>query len=102
MDRMITLMVRLRAKPEKAAELEQVLQHLVVEARKEGGCVDYHFHRRVDDPCSFGFYENWRSQKDFDEHLRQPCQVEFAKVHGQYLAGDIDLEFYEMRSPYNK
>ena len=102
MNGMITLMVRLHAKPEKAAELEKILQNLVVAARKEDGCVDYHFHRRAGDPDSFGFYENWRSQKDFDEHLRQPCQVEFAKIREQYLAGDIDLEFYEMRSPYNK
>ena len=102
MDGMITLMVRLRAKPEKAAELENILQGLVAAARKEDGCVDYHFHRRADDPNSFGFYENWRSQKDFDEHLRQPCQLEFAKIRDRYLAGDIDLEFYEMRSPYNK
>ena len=99
---MITLMVRLRAKSHKAAELEQILQHLTAEARKEAGCIDYHFHRSVSDPDAFGFYENWRSQKDFDEHLRQPCQLEFARVRGQYLVGDIDLDFYEMRSPYNK
>lgn len=100
MDGMITLMVRLHAKPERAAELEEMLQHLVREARKESGCVDYHFHRRTDDRNTFAFYENWRSQKDFEEHLRQPCQLEFAKVRGQYLAGDIELEFYEMRSAY--
>lgn len=102
MDGMITLMVRLHAKPEKAAELEQVLQHLTAEARKEEGCVDYHFHRSVADPNTFGFYENWRSRKDFEEHLRSPCQLEFAKVRGQYLAGDIDLDFFEMLSAYKK
>lgn len=99
---MITLMVRLRAKPGKAAQLEEALQHLTAEARKEAGCVDYHFHRSVADSNSFGFYENWRSQKDFDEHLKQPCQVEFAKVRDQYLVGDVELDFYEMRSSYDK
>jgi len=99
---MITLMVHLHAKPGKAAALEKALQNLVVDARKEPGCIDFHYHRDVNDPNHFAFYENWRSQKDFDQHLKQPIQLEFAKVRDQYLEGDIDLKFYEMRSPYNK
>lgn len=102
MDGMITLMVHLHAKPEKAADLEKALHELVVDARREDGCVDFHFHRDVKDPNHFAFYENWRSQKDFDEHLQTPIQVEFAKVVNQYLVTGIDLQFYEMRSPYNK
>ncbi len=95
---MVTLMVRLRAKPGKAAELEHVLRELVEQAHKEEGCVDYRFHRRVGDPDAFAFYENWRSQKDFEAHLRTPCQVQFAKTRDAYVAGQIELEFYDMLS----
>jgi quinol monooxygenase YgiN len=102
MDGMITLMVHLQAKSGKADELEAALQDLVVNARQEEGCVDFHFHRGVDDPNHFAFYENWRSQKDFDTHLQQPIQGEFAKISKPLLAKDIDLQFYEMRSPFDR
>ena len=102
MERMITLMVQLRARPGMAAELERHLQALPAAARKEPGCADHHFHRSVDDPNVFAFYENWLSQKDFEEHIRQPIQIEFGENRGALLEGDVDMKFYKMVSPYNK
>ncbi len=102
MDGMITLIVHLHAKPEQLEVLEEALHALVVDARKEAGCVDFHFHRDAKDPNHIVFYENWRSRKDLEEHLQTPIQVSFGKVVDQYLVKKIDMQYYEMISPYNK
>jgi quinol monooxygenase YgiN len=99
---MVTLIVYLQAKPQRAAELEKWLLRLTEAGRKDAGCIDYHFHRSADDPNTFVFYENWRSREDLEAHVGTPIQKEFGKVRGELLEGDIDLKFYNMVSPYNK
>lgn len=37
-----------------------------------------------------------------EEHLRQPCQVEFGKLRARFLVGDIELELCEMLSPCDR
>jgi quinol monooxygenase YgiN len=46
----------------------------------------------------FLFYENWRSRKDLDEHLKMPYLVEFFGKREQLVEGDIPLHFYTMLS----
>ena len=67
-----TLIAYLHAKPEKREELLKLLQSFVEPSRSEPACVDYHLHVSNDDPNLFVFYENWRTRKELDEHLRHP------------------------------
>ncbi len=52
-----TLTATLNARPEKRAELIELLESFVGPSRSEPGCVDYHFHVSADDPNVFYFYE---------------------------------------------
>lgn len=95
---MTTLVAYVKAKPGKEAELKKTLMGLVGPTRKEVGCIDYHLHVSDDDPRLFLFYENWRSRKDLDEHLKMPYLVEFFGKREHLVEGDIPLHFYTMLS----
>lgn len=95
---MLTLVAYLKAKPGLEEEMRQKLLSLVGPSRKEAGCIDYDLHRSNDDPGFFLFYENWRSQKDLDDHFEMPYLKEFMATIGDLLAEDIDIKFYTMLS----
>ncbi|SAK95541.1 antibiotic biosynthesis monooxygenase [Caballeronia catudaia] len=95
---MLTLIAYLHAKPEKREALEQILRSLVEPTRLEPDCIDYHFHRSVDDPNLFMFYENWRSRESLDQHLAMPHLANFWEHRLDYLESDVDLQFFEMQS----
>ena len=102
MAKMLSLIAYLNAKPKKVKELEKILHSFVEPTRKEPGCIDYHFHRSDDNPNQFVFYENWRSRKDLDEHLKMPHLKTFWESRMNYLTKDVDLQFFTMQSKYNK
>ena len=95
---MTTLIAYVKAKPGKEAELKKVLMGLVGPTRKEAGCIDYHLHVSDDDPRMFLFYENWKSRKDLDEHLKTPYLVDFIGRRPELVDGDVPLHFFTMLS----
>ncbi len=97
-----TLIGMIYGRPEKRAELLEILGSFVAPTRREAGCIDYHFHSSVDDPNAFMFYENWRSRKDLDEHLEMPYLKPLVARKEELLARDIELHFYAMHSPYSE
>lgn len=97
-----TLVAHLRAIPERADEFEQVLMGLVGPSRSEAGCIDYHFHRSEDASNVFMFYENWTERAELDKHLELPMLQEFFEKTKDYLEEDVEINFYEMKSAYDK
>ena len=72
MDTPLTVIARLRAKPEREAELLAVLDHLVQETRQEPGCVHYDLYRSAEDPQVLVFHETWASRADWEAHNASP------------------------------
>ena len=97
-----TLTATLYAKPEKRAELLELLQSFVAKSRSEPGCIDYHFHVSEYDPNMFYFYENWTSREDLDRHLALPYQKSWFARHSEFLAKEVELKFFRMLSEYDK
>jgi quinol monooxygenase YgiN len=102
MDNMCTVIACFYARPEKRQELEKILQEFVVQTRQEPGCIDYHLHQSDADPNVFVFYENWRSRGDWDLHNQKPFLKSFLDKRTDYLAKDIEVRTYTMRSAYDK
>jgi quinol monooxygenase YgiN len=92
---MLTLIAHLYAKPERLAELDAVCKSFIVPTRAESGCVQYHFHKSVDDPLHFVFYETWRDRQVFEAHLETPHLKNFWENRLSYLQRDVELSFYE-------
>jgi quinol monooxygenase YgiN len=97
-----TLTATLHAKPEKRAELLELLQSFVAKSRSEPGCIDYHFHVSEYDPNVFYFYENWTSREELDRHLALPYLRSFFARHPEFLAKEVEIKFFRMLSEYDK
>ena len=97
-----TLTATLHAKPEKRAELMELLSSFVARSRAEPGCVDYHFHVSEEDPNVFYFYENWQNRQDLDTHLELPYQKSWFARHDEFLSRPVELKFFRMLSEYDK
>jgi quinol monooxygenase YgiN len=89
-----------RARPGHADALETRLLELVAPTRQEPGALAYHVHRSRDDEELFVFYEVWRSVEDLRRHLEQPYIQDFLKSRGDYLVGDLNIQWLRMSSPY--
>lgn len=89
-----------RAKAGKAEALEAALIALVEPTRREEGVLQYHVHRDRADPDLFVFYEVWESIAHLEAHLSQPYVQDFLAQRHTLLAGDMDVRWLRMASPY--
>jgi quinol monooxygenase YgiN len=84
-----------RPKPERAAELLDLLLSFVEPTRAEPGALVYQVHRDAADPARLVFYELWRSPEDLRRHLALPHLAAFQRNRMEYL--DEDLEIHWLR-----
>lgn len=59
------------------------------------GCIQYSFHRAVNNSKQFMFYEVWRNQDAFKAHCVSPHIMEWEKKKDQLLAKPNDVLFWE-------
>lgn len=91
----LTILARIRAATGKEEELYSVLEALVPLTRAEEGCISYDLHRAQGDPALFCFCENWRSQKDLDDHFATHYLQAFLGKADGLLAEPPDITFWE-------
>jgi quinol monooxygenase YgiN len=68
----VTLLVQLRAKQGQHLALESEIRALIAPTRKEAGCLQYDFHRSLDDPNLFLLHEVWASRQHHQAHRNTP------------------------------
>ena len=96
MSEKVSLVAYLYAKPDKDAELVEILLSLVGPTRQEAGCIDYHLHRSNEDPLCYMLYENWTTMKDLEDHLAKPHLQPLISRTDELLQRDVKIEFYTM------
>ncbi|GFO56624.1 antibiotic biosynthesis monooxygenase [Geomonas sp. Red276] len=64
----LSIVARLKVKPEAVEQVKSELTKLVAPTRKEEGCLEYNLHQDNDTPELFVFYENWESAAHLDRH----------------------------------
>jgi quinol monooxygenase YgiN len=67
----VTVVVRIRAKEGREAEVRRELLALLAPTRAERGCLGYDMHEMPDEPTLFLFHETWASDADLDRHLME-------------------------------
>lgn len=67
---MVSVILKMRALPEKRMELKQTLQALIEPTRNEKGCLGYDVFEDIENKNSFCLVERWASRKDLDDHQR--------------------------------
>jgi len=94
--RKITVVARIKAKPDMVNAVRKELLSLVPPTVQEPGCITYDLHQSADDKTLFMFYENWCSRDDLDAHMNKPhLQAALGKVEG-LLAEPVDISLWHM------
>ena len=94
---MITIIIHAKVRLGLLDEYLDLIRMLSKQATKKG-CVDYSFNQRIDNPTEFVLYEQWQSQEDLDNHIK-----ELFKLLGPAKPGDSIPEklmnMYEKATP---
>ncbi len=72
MPRSLTIVARIKAKPGQENTLASELAKLVAPTLIEAGCLQYDFHRDLEDPGNFLFFENWATKEQWLAHMESP------------------------------
>jgi quinol monooxygenase YgiN len=98
MDKQLSLVAFLRAKPGREKEVEALLLSLVEPSRAEQACINYDMHQSDEDPCVFVMYENWASRAGLDAHFETPHLKKAAAALPDLLQAPMELHHLTMRS----
>lgn len=79
-DEKIVLIARLKVKKGKEDEVKQAALAIVVDSRREDGCLNYDFHQSLDDATIFFWHETWANKFALDAHFAKPY---FAELVGK-------------------
>ena len=88
---MITLLVKLTAKPDKRDELEQALVSLARESREEPGCEIFIASREVHGPGQFVLFEQWRDSASLSAHNEGAAVRRMRSVLPELIEGDPEV-----------
>jgi quinol monooxygenase YgiN len=87
----VTVVVRLRAKAGKEAQVRQELFNLLAPTRAEEGCLNFDMHEAPNDPALFMFQENWTSEDRLKQHFESPHIKRWVELTKTLLAEPLDL-----------
>ena len=89
---MIQLIARIEAHPNQGEQLASIIEGLIAPSRAEAGCLTYQAHRAIDAPNVFYFYEQWRDQDAFDQHVAS-LHYQAYRADSAHLVADRALTF---------
>jgi quinol monooxygenase YgiN len=95
-DKTVRVVTRVRALPDKADKLKQILLGLVDVTRKETGCISYHLLQNAANVSDFVFVEEWKSSTDFDAHLATSHVKEAIAKATPVIAGSPEIASYSV------
>jgi len=96
----VSVVALIKARSGMEEQLREETQALVKPTRSEVGCLNYDLHQDRCDPLLLIFYENWRSQQDFEEHLNKPYIKEYLEKT-ENIREYLDIKSLKMVSPPN-
>lgn len=89
----IHLTVLLKSKEEFTEKTKKILENLVENSRKEGGCLQYDLHQNIENPNVFIFHEVWQNKEIFDLHHSQPYVKYFFEMAPNLLKENPEVFF---------
>ena len=93
MSQPLTIVARIKAKPGSENALAAALAKLVAPTLVEAGCLQYDFHRDLEDPGNFLFFENWATREQWLTHMESPQLLAY-KAEAEDLVDEFEL--YQM------
>jgi len=87
----VTVVVRLKAKAGKGAQVRQELFNLLAPTRAEQGCLNFDMHEAPNDPSRFLFHENWTRENDLKRHFENPHIKRWVELTKTLIAEPLEL-----------
>jgi quinol monooxygenase YgiN len=92
----LRIIARLESKPEKVAELREVLLGLLAPTREEAGCIRYEMLENQADPTEFTFTEEWTDAAALAAHFESDHIRNALARFPDLLAKELDLRRYSL------
>jgi quinol monooxygenase YgiN len=100
-DMSVRLVISMRAKPGKGAELLKAMEERCQEVRKEPGCEQFEAFQSGADPDSLVLLELWADQAALDVHAQvnasRPPNPAMADLRAEGVMGREDYEYNKTR-----
>jgi quinol monooxygenase YgiN len=93
MSKPLTIVARIKAKPGQEDTLAAELVKLVAPTLVETGCLQYDYHRDLEDPANFLFFENWATKDQWLAHMESPQLLAYKAVADNLVDA---FELYQM------
>jgi len=94
-ERPLFLVVTIKPRSDRMKEAEAQLQSMRRNSLTEPGCVFMHLAQPQDDPNTWVMLEMFRSRAAWDEHMRQPYNVEGNIILQDLLREPSDLRLLD-------
>ena len=66
---MLNIFFHLTGKPDKDAQLRDLLTEMTLASRQDDGCIHYTFHQQQDDRRQWLLHEQWRDKAALEGHI---------------------------------
>jgi quinol monooxygenase YgiN len=96
-DRPLFLVVDIKPRLDRMAEAEAQLQSMRRNSLTEPGCVFMYLVQPRDDPDTWVMLEMFRSRAAWDEHMRQPYNIEGNIILEDLLREPSDLRLFDQK-----
>lgn len=84
----VVLYAEFTARPERLAEVEQLITGLAADVGTEPGNEEFAVYQTADDPCRFFVFERYADQAAFDAHLVAPHGAAFNRALADLIVED--------------
>jgi quinol monooxygenase YgiN len=82
--------------PAKRDPATTAARRMMVETRKEKGCISYTFSADLDEPGRFQIFEEWEDEEALMAHFQSPHMAEFQKAVGGLGVREMKVQRYEV------
>src|SRR3990172_11140649 len=90
----VTVVARIKAKPDRVERVHQELLKLLAPTRAEDGCLNFDMHQGAADPAHFLFHENWTSEDALKRHFETPHIKQWLAVAPELLAEPLEVTLW--------
>lgn len=91
---MIAVVAKNMIKPERVEEFLKLAKELIIETKKESGCIEYALYKDSEKINTFTFIEKWETMEHLKIHFETP---HFKKIVPQFedIKEDGNINIYE-------
>ena len=94
---MIIIAGTLRIRADMREQALEIFQQMMQSSQAEAGCISYHFYTDLQDPTLMFVFEQWADETALQAHGWSPHMVEFRKARATFIAGDVNIQRYDVQ-----